>query len=75
MQALMGIMPDQLDTSMVKVNRFHHMLGNAMAVNVLERIFVNLLPAAGIVRRDELVDRWATSAGQSAAASRLQPTS
>jgi len=75
MQALMGMMPGQLNTSMVKVSRFHHMLGNAVAVNVLERIFVKLLPAAGIVCQEALVDRWATSAGQHAAASRLQPVS
>jgi len=75
MQALMGLMPGQLNTSMVKVGQFHRMLGNAMAVNVLERIFVKLLPAAGIVCRETLVDRWATSAGQHAAASRLQPMS
>ena len=75
MQALMGMMPDQLNTSMVRVSRFHHMLGNAVAVNVLERIFVKLLPVAGIVCQDALVDRWATLAGQRAAASRLQPVS
>jgi hypothetical protein len=71
----MGIVPDHLDTSMVKVNRFHHMLGHAMAVNVLERIFAHLLPAAGLLHRDALVDWWATSAGQRAAASLLQPKS
>ena len=77
MQALMGIVPDKLNTSMVKVGRFHRMLGNAMAVNVLERIFVRLLPAAGIVCRDAFVDldRWATTEGQRAATSLLQPKS
>jgi hypothetical protein len=77
MQALMGIVPDKLNTSMVKVGRFHRMLGNAMAVNVLERIFARLLPAAGIVCRDAFVDldRWAMTEGQLAATSLLQPKS
>merc|ERR1719197_464143 len=33
-------------------------LGNTMSVNVLERIFVRLLPAAGLARKGSLADRW-----------------
>merc|ERR1719330_470785 len=34
-------------------------IGNAMSVNVLERIFVRLLPAAGLYPARSLRDRWA----------------
>eukprot|EP00440_Ansanella_granifera_P029953 gb/GFBE01032540.1/.p1 GENE.gb/GFBE01032540.1/~~gb/GFBE01032540.1/.p1 ORF type:complete len:381 (+),score=99.65 gb/GFBE01032540.1/:1-1143(+) len=35
-------------------------IGNAMSQNVIERILINLLPAAGLVQQDcRLVDRWA----------------
>jgi site-specific DNA-cytosine methylase len=34
-------------------------LGNSMSVNVLERIFCNLLPAAGLRSRHEMLDRYA----------------
>ena len=34
-------------------------LGNTMSVNVLERLFVKLLPAAGLARRGAIRDRWA----------------
>jgi len=33
-------------------------IGNAMSVNVLERLFVRLLPAAGLVPQGRLHDRW-----------------
>ena len=33
-------------------------LGNAMSVNVVERILMRVLPAAGLVKRGSLVDRW-----------------
>jgi len=32
--------------------------GNTMSVNVLERLFVRLLPAANQVKRNEVKDRW-----------------
>jgi len=34
-------------------------IGNAMSVNVLERLFARLLPAAGLAAAGSLVDRWA----------------
>mmetsp|Transcript_56204 Transcript_56204/g.174295 ORF Transcript_56204/g.174295 Transcript_56204/m.174295 type:complete len:372 (-) Transcript_56204:113-1228(-) len=33
-------------------------IGNAMSVNVLERLFVRALPAAGLAAHGSLVDRW-----------------
>ena len=33
-------------------------LGNTMSVNVIERILMRVLPAAGLVRHGILVDRW-----------------
>ena len=35
-------------------------LGNAMSVNVLERIFARALPAAGLVKPGVLIDTWQT---------------
>eukprot|EP00443_Scrippsiella_acuminata_P016363 CAMPEP_0115206868 /NCGR_PEP_ID=MMETSP0270-20121206/20425_1 /TAXON_ID=71861 /ORGANISM="Scrippsiella trochoidea, Strain CCMP3099" /LENGTH=440 /DNA_ID=CAMNT_0002620449 /DNA_START=67 /DNA_END=1387 /DNA_ORIENTATION=+ len=37
-------------------------IGNAMSVNILERLFARLLPAARLAEPGSLVDRWATSA-------------
>jgi len=37
-------------------------VGNAMSCNVLERLFVSLLPAARLARAGSLVDRWAAKA-------------
>lgn len=34
-------------------------LGNTMSVNVLERLFTRVLPAARLVRHGDLTDRWA----------------
>merc|ERR1719203_1677231 len=33
-------------------------IGNAMSCNVLERLFVRLLPAAGLAHAERLTDRW-----------------
>jgi len=44
-------------------------VGNAMSVNVLERLFVRLLPAAGLVPAGSLRDRWASMARRCANAS------
>ena len=35
------------------------MIGNAMSVNVLERLLVRLLPGVGLLRPESLHDRWA----------------
>ena len=34
-------------------------LGNTMSVNVVERVLYNVLPAAKLIRKDEVEDRWA----------------
>jgi len=44
-------------------------VGNAMSVNVLERIFVRVLPAAGLVPAKKLHDRWEAAAVKGAAPS------
>merc|ERR1712129_690817 len=36
-------------------------IGNAMSCNVLERLFVRLLPAAGLVAARHLTDQWEPS--------------
>lgn len=44
-------------------------IGNAMSQNVLERILIQLLPAAGLIdRHAPLIDRWAKKAGKKRAA-------
>lgn len=40
-------------------------IGNAMSCNVLERLFVKLLPAAGLVPHSRLIDRWEESSAPS----------
>ena len=35
-------------------------LGNTMSVNVIERLLMRVLPAAGLAKRDTLIDRWET---------------
>ena len=46
-------------------------LGNAMSVNVLERLLVSALPAARLIPRGALEDRWASgSAAKALAATR-----
>merc|ERR1712087_296737 len=52
----MGMNPTQVKVA-VSEGAFGKQLGKTMSVNVLERIFVRLLPAAGLVRK-ALVDRW-----------------
>jgi len=39
-------------------------IGNAMSVNVLERLLVKALPAAGLVSSRQLEDRWETGKAQ-----------
>lgn len=42
----------------VSDNALGRQIGNTMSVNVLERLFVRLLPAAGLCKASELTDRW-----------------
>lgn len=58
MMRLQGIDPKDLRVA-VPETQLGRQIGNAMSVNVLERLFARILPAAGLVRRGLLVDRWA----------------
>merc|ERR1719231_2055624 len=49
-------------------------LGNTMSVNVLERLFCRLLPAAKLCKNKALQDRWATKNGMSKAVKLLAAT-
>ena len=64
MLRLFAIKPARLNFNMVSDRKAGSMIGNAIAVNVLERIFCRLLPAAGLVAEGVLMDRWATSRQQ-----------
>jgi hypothetical protein len=64
MLRLFAIKPARLNFNMVSSRKAGGMIGNAIAVNVLERIFCRLLPAAGLVPEGALIDRWATSKQQ-----------
>jgi len=57
MMRLQGIDPNTFRVA-VSECQLGRQIGNAMSVNVLERLFVRLLPACGLVRRGALVDRW-----------------
>jgi len=49
-------------------------IGNAMSVNVLERLFARLLPAAGLAAPGSLCDRWADSSSAPAVAGAKRKT-
>ena len=66
---LMGMNPKDINFDCMSESQLGKMLGNSMCVNVLERLLVRLLPAAGW-NRLQLRDRWdSLSAAQRAAAS------
>eukprot|EP00445_Apocalathium_hangoei_P069137 CAMPEP_0204138222 /NCGR_PEP_ID=MMETSP0361-20130328/17855_1 /ASSEMBLY_ACC=CAM_ASM_000343 /TAXON_ID=268821 /ORGANISM="Scrippsiella Hangoei, Strain SHTV-5" /LENGTH=206 /DNA_ID=CAMNT_0051092003 /DNA_START=39 /DNA_END=656 /DNA_ORIENTATION=- len=44
-------------------------IGNAMSVNILERLLVRILPAAGLALAGSLKDRWAHPASSASSAS------
>jgi len=51
-------------------------IGNAMSQNIIERLLVKLLPAAGLVSQDQpLHDRWAAAARRAAPASKRSASS
>jgi len=58
MMRLQGMNPTTFKVA-ISETQLGKQLGNTMSVNVLERLFVRLLPAAGLAR-GELKDRWAT---------------
>jgi DNA (cytosine-5)-methyltransferase 1 len=53
--------PDEGFKVAVSDNQLGRQIGNAMSCNVLERLFVQLLPAAGLARSERLEDRWASA--------------
>ena len=57
MMRLQGMIPSEFNmvTSEAQLGR---QIGNAMSVNVIERILVSLLPAAGLTSPGRLADRW-----------------
>jgi DNA (cytosine-5)-methyltransferase 1 len=57
MMRLQGMDPTAFNV-VVRPNELGKQLGNTMSVNVLERLFVRLLPAAKLVRAGTLKDRW-----------------
>jgi hypothetical protein len=61
MLRLFAIRPSRLNFGKLSFRKAGGMIGNAIAVNVLERIFCRLLPAAGLVPPGTLTDRWASS--------------
>ena len=58
MLRLMGIDPRLVEQSVLPPRELGHLIGNAMSTNVLERIFLRLLPAVGRARREDLRGRW-----------------
>jgi hypothetical protein len=69
MLRLQGMRPTNF-TQVVSDAQLGRQLGNSMSVNVLERLFARLLPAAGLVPADSLVDMWESN--QDAAIATLQ---
>jgi len=58
MMRLQGMRPDKFKKT-VSETQLGIQIGNAMSVNVLERLFVRILPAAGLVAHNTLIDHWA----------------
>ena len=58
MLVLQGISPN-VRREGISDHQMGLMICNAMSVNVLERLLVRLLPAAGLVDDNCLYDRWA----------------
>mmetsp|Transcript_35378 Transcript_35378/g.82160 ORF Transcript_35378/g.82160 Transcript_35378/m.82160 type:complete len:370 (-) Transcript_35378:93-1202(-) len=69
MMRLQGMTPENFKV-VVSENQLGKQIGNAMSVNVLERLFVRVLPAAGLVDRRALADRWASEVPPVAAVKR-----
>ena len=64
MMRLQGIVPNSLHVNVAPL-AFRKCLGNAMSLNVLQRLLVSLLPSAGLVEPGQLHDPWLTGAAQS----------
>ncbi len=55
---LMGLSPQRVDLSAVSEGQLGGMIGNSMAVNVLERILIRALPAVGLAEPKDMPRRW-----------------
>ncbi len=55
---LMGINPADVDKTATTDVQLGRLIGNAIGVNVLERILYRVLPAACIIPQSELQARW-----------------
>ena len=55
---LMGMDPADVDVSATTPAKLGRMIGNAMSVNVLERLLYRALPASGLISQSELRGRW-----------------
>ena len=75
MLRMFAIRPTRLVFGAVPRSSVGAMIGNAMAVNVLERLFCRVLPAAQIALPGSLSDRWGTEFSQHAAVATLHAPS
>merc|ERR1719331_836869 len=57
MMRLQGMRPERFKKA-VSDRQLGIQIGNAMSVNILERLFVRALPAAGLVAHNTLIDHW-----------------
>jgi len=57
MMRLQGMDPTKFKVAVTET-QLGKQLGNTMSLNVLERLFVRLLPAANLVKKNEVKDRW-----------------
>mmetsp|Transcript_16932 Transcript_16932/g.53179 ORF Transcript_16932/g.53179 Transcript_16932/m.53179 type:complete len:95 (+) Transcript_16932:526-810(+) len=57
MMRLQGMCPESFKTA-VSEAQLGRQIGNAMSVNVLERLFARALPASGLVPHGSVPDRW-----------------
>ena len=56
----MGINPAHVDAIATTTHKIGMLIGNAMSVNVTERILYRYLSAAGIISQSEMQGRWGT---------------
>ena len=60
MMAAQGMSPDRIKV-VTSDRTLQHAIGNALSQNVIERLLCKLLPAAGLVKEEKLIDRYAPS--------------
>ena len=58
--AAQGMSPDCIKV-VTSDRALKHAIGNAMSQIVIERLLCKLLPAAGLVEEEKLIDRYAPS--------------